>query len=105
MWTRVDGTIGPMTDPSAPREPSSPQPHRVARTDQYLATAQTRLDKLLAEYATAVAEDGPVAAANSVALAMRLGYEHVEVAWIAVQAIQRLHAVRHQTPDDEEKPE
>jgi hypothetical protein len=94
-----------MSNPSAPREPSSPQPHRVARTDQYLATAQARLDKLLGDYATAVAEDGLVSAVNNVALAMRIGFEHVDVAWIAVQAIQRLHAMRQETADDEREPE
>lgn len=94
-----------MSDPAAPREPTSPPPHRVARTDQYLATASTKLDKLLADYATAVAEDGPVAAANVFALALLLGHEHRDVAWIATQAIQRLHDLQQQTADDERKPE
>lgn len=86
-------------DPGPAREPGGLRPHRVARTDQYLATAGTRFDQLFRDYQKAVAEDGQVSAANTVTLAMRLSYEHVDVAWIALVAMQRLHALQ-QTDED-----
>jgi hypothetical protein len=92
-----------MSDPHPGHEPRKLQAHRIARTDQYLATAVERLDRLLVSYRKAVAEDGPTAAATDTALAMRLGYDHVDVAWIAMAAMQRLHAQTENT-DDEDRP-
>lgn len=79
-------------------EPSGHRPYRVARIDQYLATANTRLDELLSDYQKIVDQDGSIAAANVTALAMRLGFEHADVAWMALVAMQRLHA-QQQTAD------
>jgi len=79
-----------MSDPVP--EPRGLRPHRIARTDQQLATANDRLDKLLAQYRDAVAEEGVTSAVLATSLAMRLQLEHIDVALIAVAAMQRLTA-------------
>jgi hypothetical protein len=92
-----------MSDPDSEQNPRGLYPHRVARTDQYLATAAERLDRLLGDYAKAVTEDGPTTAATHVSLAMRLGFDHVDVAWIAMVAMQRLHAQKEKADDEESR--
>ena len=88
-----------MSDPHSEHESGGLFPHRVARTDQYLATAAERLDRLMADYAKAVAEDGPTTAATHVSLALRVGFDHVDVAWIAMVAMQRLHAQKEKADE------
>lgn len=92
-----------MSDSHSEHESRGLQPHRTARTDQYLATATERLDRLLVDYAKAVAEDGPTTAATNVSLAMRLGFDHVDVAWIAMVAMQRLHGQKEKADDGESR--
>lgn len=89
-----------MSDSQSGQQPSRLQPHRIARADQQLATAGGRLDKLLADYRNAAAEEGSTSAALVTSLAMRLGHDHMDVAMIATVAMQRLIARDEATGDD-----
>lgn len=84
-----------MTDPI----PSNLPPHRTARIDQSAAQASSRLDKLIAAYREAAAEDGDTSALGAVALTLRLSGDHMDVAVVAAVAVQRLAAL-----DAEERP-
>lgn len=71
-------------------QPTGLRPHRIARTDQQMAVAAARLDRLLAEYRAAAAESGDTEAVLAVSLAMRVQLSHIDAAMIATAAIQRL---------------
>jgi hypothetical protein len=72
--------------------PAVCDPIGIARTDQQLATANDRLEKLLAQYRDAVADDWVTPAVLATSLAMRPHLEHIDVALIAGAAMQRLTA-------------
>ena len=88
---RLEDLPGQGSDPERPhprrRAQTSPA-SRIARADQQLAAAGGRLAQLLADYRDA-AKEGPTSAALDTSLAVRLSYDHPDVAMIATAAMQR----------------